>query len=36
VRDYAQDAHYIQNPQPPLHSEAKYKPFLKGTPNDHT
>ena len=26
ARDYAQNAHYIHNPQPPLHSEAKYQP----------
>ena len=28
VRDYAQDAHYIENPQGPLATDAKYKPSL--------
>lgn len=26
VRDYARDAHYIHNPQPPLCVDAKYQP----------
>lgn len=24
ARDYAQDAHHLYNPQPPLHSDARY------------